>query len=55
MHCKKEKKKERKKNERGGGGGGGFDIDRITYLGAKQMKDEKRVRIKSKRREQTSF
>lgn len=34
---------------------GGVDIDRITYLGAKQMKDEKRVRTKSKRREQMSF
>lgn len=30
--------------------GGGVDIDRTTYLGAKQMKDEK-----SKRREQMSL
>lgn len=37
------------------GGWEGVDIDRRTYLGAKQMKDEKRVRTKSKRREQMSF
>lgn len=56
MQCTvKRKEKKDKKMSAGVGGREGVDIDRRTYLGAKQMKDEKRVRTKSKRREQMSF